>query len=732
MGHVVRKKTQRKLSHTWQEKMEVDMKRMNKVIAFSVLAALSLTVNTVSVGAYGETSEKSTLTADTKAVEDYQTWKENTWTGKESIDSGKIVLTPGATEKDLNFCWYSVEKGTPKIKVGKKSDLSDAKVYNGTATDIDRSNSMTTYKASNKVSITGVFDKNTTYYYSYTSDGTTWSDAQKYVTRDSSSYKILLVGDPQIGASGSEGQGTIDDVNIAVDTYNWNKTLKMAEKKDGDASFILSVGDQIDYSQEDSKDTKNVRESEYAGFLYPALLRNLPLASSIGNHESKGTDYKYHYNNPNDGDNLGTTNSGSDYYFSYGNVLYIILNSNNRNAAEHSSLMEKAIASAPNAKWKVVAFHHDIYGSGQPHSDFDGANLRTIFAPLMDKYDIDVCLTGHDHSYARTYQIIDGTAIEYGEDSATDPEGTLYIAAGSASGSKFYNLATQKQYYIAERSNTQLPTYSTINFSDTEFTINTYDYEGNEYAKPFTIKKEGTKDSAQSLIKKAEALSSSVYSEDSLKKVNEAVTALKDIIAATAKDKGAEKLSALYGKTNSGDNENDPLNYYGYAQGEYASSLGDTTTTTLRPGFSTLLDRTLLKDLTTVVKAQDYEKAYNNLKTALGSLEYKVVSSYEADDLDLSDDVATVTTAKKVTLTIKKGTKSLAGKTVTLKKGKNFKIKATKKNTTKKITYTSSNKKAVKVSASGKVTALKYTKKKVTITVKAGSVKKTFKVKVKR
>ena len=92
---------------------------------------------------------------------------------------------------------------------------------------------------------------------------------------------------------------------------------------------------------------------------------------------------------------MGATNSGSDYYFSYGDVLYIVLNSNNRNAAEHSKLMEKAIKSAPNAKWKVVAFHHDIYGSGQPHSDFDGANLRTIFAPLMDKCDIDVCLTGH-------------------------------------------------------------------------------------------------------------------------------------------------------------------------------------------------------------------------------------------------------------------------------------------------------------------------------------------------
>ena len=705
------------------------MKRMNRVIAFSALAALSLTLNPIQAGAYGETTEKSTLTADTKAVSEYQTWKDSTWTGKESIDSGKIVLTPGATEKDLNFCWYSKTKGLAKVKLGKKEDLSDAKVYDGTVTDINRSNSVETYKASNKVSIKGALEKNTTYYYSYSNDGTTWSKAEKYQTKDFSSYKIWLVGDPQVGASGSEGQGTIDDVNIAVDTYNWNKTLEMAKKKDGDASFVLSVGDQIDYAAADEADTKNVRESEYAGFLYPSVLRNLPLASSIGNHESKGTDYKYHYNNPNTEDNLGATNSGSDYYFSYGDVLYIVLNSNNRNAAEHSKLMEKAIKSAPNAKWKVVAFHHDIYGSGQPHSDFDGANLRTIFAPLMDKYDIDVCLTGHDHSYARTYQIIDGTAIEYGQDSA----GTLYIAAGSASGSKFYNLATQKQYYIAERSNNQLPTYSTIDFSDQAFTIKTFDYTGAEYAKPFTIKKESQKDSAQQLIKKAEGLSSSVYSEDSLKKVDDAMKVLKEIVASTSKDKGAEKLSVLYDKTNNADNAKDPLNYYGYAQGEFASKIGDTTTTTLRAGFSSLLDKTLLPDLTTKIPAATYDTAYANLKKAIDNVEYKVVSSYGDDDLDLDDgEPAAKTTVKKAALTIKKGKKSIAGKTVKLKKGKSFKIITKRTNTKKKVTYKSSNKKYVKVSAAGKVTAKKYTKKTVTITVKAGTLKKTFKVKVTR
>lgn len=270
------------------------MKRMKKVIAYSLLATMAISLSPIQAGAYGETTDKSTLTSDTQGIADYQTWKESTWTGKESIDSGKIVLTPGATEKDLNFAWYSKEKGSPAVKVGTKIDLSDAKEYKGTVVDINRSNAVNTYKASNKVSIVGAFEKNTTYYYSYTSDGKTWSKPETYTTKDSSAYKIVLVGDPQVGASGSEGQGTKDDINIAVDTYNWNKTLTKVSEKEKDASFILSVGDQIDYAGVDSSDDNNVRESEYAGFLYPELLRRLPLATSIGNHESLGTDYKYH------------------------------------------------------------------------------------------------------------------------------------------------------------------------------------------------------------------------------------------------------------------------------------------------------------------------------------------------------------------------------------------------------------------------------------------------------
>ena len=600
------------------------MKKMKalQIIAAAMAVTVAATSAPVNVFAYGETSASSTLFTDTQNISDYATWKDNVWNKKddqgnltgegESYDSSRIILTPGKTAKDLGFAWYSQKKGEPAVKIGKKEDLSDAQEFKGTATEINRSNQKNTYKASNKVTVEGLFEENTTYYYSYTDDvkNPNWSEVQSYTTKKTTNFQTILVGDPQIGASGSQGQGTADDINIAVDTFNWNKTLEQAKITAPNASFILSAGDQIDYAGTDSSDGKNVRESEYAGFTYPALLRMLPLATTIGNHESKGTDYKYHYNNPNSEDGLGSTNSGSDYYFSYGNVLFISLNSNNRNTVEHRELLKKAVESNPDAKWKVVMFHHDIYGSGQPHSDTDGANLRALFAPLMDEFGIDMCLTGHDHSYARSYLMADGTAIQYDDSVAINPEGTLYIAAGSASGSKFYKLATTKQYYIAERSNTQIPTFSTIDFSDESIVIKTYDYNGNKYADDYTLYKTGEKVSMKDLIAQAKEIKNDGYTEASWNKLQSEIAAAEDLMKYTAEDKGAAQLAAVYDKTNDADNANDMLNYYGYAQSDYKR--GDSTA--LKAGFSTLLDKTM--DMQLLIAKKKFENQYDSLLEA--------------------------------------------------------------------------------------------------------------------
>lgn len=583
------------------------------VSAFSSLAMVPLSA----YGEYQGNDGTQKLNNGLTSTSDYNDWYNNQWNNQESgeMDTGKIVLTPGAKATDLNFAWYSEETGTPTVKISTNQDMSGAKTVTGSADKINKNNSFKNYTASNKVALKDYLVENMTYYYQYSTNGVDWSDTYTYKTHSFSDYQAVLVGDPQIGASGSNGQGTQDDTDIAVNTYAWNKTLQKALGAGGiaeNASFILSAGDQIDYSSSGTNGSGEIiREQEYAGFLYPDVLRSTPLATTIGNHESMVDDYSLHYNNPN-ASTLGSTESGGDYYYSYGDTLFISLNSNSRNVEEHRQLMKEAVASHEDAKWKVVLFHHDIYGSGSPHSDVDGANLRILFAPLMDEFNIDLCLTGHDHSYALTYQILDGKVIETdgvseNASKAYNPEGTLYIAAGSASGSKFYTLNTVKQYYIAERSNTPEPTFSTIDFSGDSLTIKTYDYNGQKYANDVTLSKDGNAKSNEEMKNEVAAIDTVNVTSGSKNRIDEALIAVNTALD-TRDDSTAE--TELQNKWNT---TSDPLNYYGYVQNGFANE----NSTALKRGYSSLLDKTLYEnDSNKAVTTATIDEAYNKLATA--------------------------------------------------------------------------------------------------------------------
>ena len=574
----------------------------------------------------------------------YQDWYNNTWNNKEEFDSGKVILTPGKTEKDLNFAWYSKVAGTPQVKMSKSQDMSNATVFEGKAQSINKTNDFDTdaeyYKASNKVSVDNYLEENTTYYYQYSVDGSTWSDTYTYQTHSFTNFQAILVGDPQIGASGSTGEKSNEDQNIANDTYSWNKTLTQAMKTAPDASFILSAGDQIDYSEVTNdnsaadKERYIIKEQEYAGYLYPQYLRSIPVATTIGNHESKGDDYKLHYNNPN-ASALGSTNAGGNYYYSYGDALIISLNSNSRNVAQHKAFLEEAISSYEDAKWRIVMFHHDIYGAGAPHANTDGANLRILFAPLMDEFDIDVCLTGHDHSYARTFQILDGKVITtegVGEDAAStayNPEGTLYITAGSATGSKFYALSTDKQYYLAERSNNPIPTFSTIDFTSDSFTIKTYDVNGDKYANDVTIKKDKKATSIEELKADLQSMDKVDMTSGSKQRIEEALNGLSTTLE-TVDDSVAINDLASRWNTN-----NDPLDYY--ARAKDTDYRDPNNTDALKQGYSKFLDKTFYEaDKNAAVDEATIDQVYTNMLTAKS----EVVTKAEYADLQAQFDEA--------------------------------------------------------------------------------------------
>lgn len=556
--------------------MKKEIKRFIQTAILLLVLGVILVCPARKAGTYGEVPDAapSSPTDSVSLRIDYNNWL-NQWRKDGADDSGKILLTPGSTPADLQFSWYSENVAAPAVALSKTADFAGARVFTGNAIKINRTNGIVTYRAANHVSVKNFFEENTTYYYRYTDDCRSssigWSDTFSYRTGSASSFSAILIGDAQIGASG----------NIAADAYNFSRTLAQAAKTAPDAAFLLSAGDQIDYKENSGDD--GLRESQYAGFLYSPLLRQLPVAAAIGNHETKGKDYKYHFNNPNTEKNYGATSSGCDYYFCRGNALFIVLNSNNRKVSAHRKLIRRAIKKAPAAKWRIVMFHHDIYGSGIIHSNRTAANMRILFAPLMDEFSIDLVLSGHDHSYARSYPMLDGTAVtgsgtvERDRTVLKNPIGTTYLSLGTSSGSKMYGLASPRQFYVAERSNDPVPTFSTLTVSGDTLTVKTYDYEGNRYADDFSIRKTAKKTNPAARAKKMKALKKSSYTKASYKRLARSLKTFRRRFQPTAADRGAARAARLFQK------KNDPLSYYGYAAG---------TTSALPNGFSTLLDKT--------------------------------------------------------------------------------------------------------------------------------------------
>lgn len=559
-----------------------------------------------------ETAEKTAYSNVYADSAEWAAWQEKWKTIRNNYE--QIALTPGENATKMNFAWYCVTEEIPKIKLMDSQgrviqEVQGQQNLANKETITENDNVITLIP--NKVTVSGLAE-NTSYQYQYYLDGA-WSDTYTFETKSTENFSVMYVGDPQIGASVGQDDNS-KEYHAMNDAYNWNHTLSSALSAHSNVSFILSAGDQINQTSVSKDADKLEQQIEYAGFLSSPLLRSMPVATTIGNHDSKSVNYSNHFNNPNTATSVATTegktDAGTDYYFTYGNTLFVSIDTNNYNCATHENVIKEAVEANPDATWRVLMFHQDIYGSGYDHSDSDGIVLRTQLTPIIDKYDFDAVLQGHDHTYSRTYQLSsDGqthssyqsapktntddfsaylgdnacynilTNIE-NKNNVVNPEGMVYFEANSATGSKYYQLIGTQQNYIAARSQSWRPTYSVIDFTETTLTVKTYDAatntelvaDGNiktSYTIVKSVEKEDLKKEIESAeVKLGEVKAAGTYTEESVQKLSDTIDAAKAIYenaestttdVASAVTSLQEAVSALKAVDN-GENGNDTDN----------------------------------------------------------------------------------------------------------------------------------------------------------------------------
>lgn len=522
----------------------------------------------------------------------WEAWSQKWETLKD--DWTQVSMSPGADETQMNFAWYSKDGEETGLVYGTSSDLSD-----GQNAQVTQTASQDGY-LSNKVTLNNL-QPGVTYYYQVTG-----KEIESFTTDDDTSdFSFIFVGDPQIGSSNSAKDDSPEDMQtpefltaqseaVRNDSFNWNYTLNRAFAKTGNsANFILSAGDQIQTNYEDAEDTR-ISEIEYAGYLSPDVMKSVPVATTVGNHDADNPNYTYHFNIANMSDLGDNGYVGGDYYFTYGDALFMILNTQDTNVSEHKQFIEETVAANQDCKWRIVTLHQDIYGSAEHSNEPEITNLRYSLVPIFEENDVDIVLTGHDHAYSRTKMLQGGqstTGFEYTDDEfdeqldkdvdvgdstetiyeapanisddttdpaeqryleylysvmdedavleltdnqdvAIDSAGIMYLTAGSSSGSKYYDLVPRQQTYIANRWQQDVPTYSVIDVTETTLTLNTYRTDTDEKIdSQFMIVKSADHSQLSALIEEAEALKAADYTTDSFSILQQALEAAKTVNA---------------------------------------------------------------------------------------------------------------------------------------------------------------------------------------------------------
>lgn len=168
------------------------------------------------------------------------------------------------------------------------------------------------------------------------------------------------------------------------DRAQYEVAQKMKEFHDKFAfDFVLMLGDNL-YGGHSPRDFARKFEIPYK----PLLDGGVKFYAALGNHDDPNKERLYKPFNMN----------GERYYtFKKNDVQFFVLDSNYMDPTQLEWL-DRTLQDSK-AKWKICYFHHPLFSNGRHHGpDLD---LRTRLLPILERYDVNVVFSGHEHVYER-------------------------------------------------------------------------------------------------------------------------------------------------------------------------------------------------------------------------------------------------------------------------------------------------------------------------------------------
>ncbi|MCP3981493.1 MAG: PKD domain-containing protein [bacterium] len=155
--------------------------------------------------------------------------------------------------------------------------------------------------------------------------------------------------------------------------------------------------------------------------MFPDMLRKSVLWPARGNHDTaNGANetgpYFDIFTLPKNAETGGVASGSESYYsFDHANVHFVVLDSQESDRSSGGAMMTWLAAdlSATAQDWIIAFWHHPPFSKGGHDSDnlngleFQLVDMRENAVPLLEDHGVDLVLTGHSHTYERSF-LIDG------------------------------------------------------------------------------------------------------------------------------------------------------------------------------------------------------------------------------------------------------------------------------------------------------------------------------------
>ena len=275
---------------------------------------------------------------------------------------------------------------------------------------------------------------------------------------------------------------------------HWSRVIRMAYQTAPNASFAIHAGDLINKAH---RDHEWAQWFKAGGFIHsqwtaiPAvgnhefmLLGETPLKGWSWFKEKKKVSIQWRpqFTLPVEKDLVPELHE-TVYTVDYQDIRVIVLNSNDH-LEQQTKYLEQKLKNCT-AKWKIVTCHHSVF------SPADGRNFqfaRDHWKPLLDKYNVDLVLNGHDHTYARGH-----VPVRTRDEKSASELGTVYVT--SVSGPKQYALdpkqikAYKSDGYQSDKTAEQTQFFQVITIEGNTLSYVAYTVMGDEYDRA-TIQKD--------------------------------------------------------------------------------------------------------------------------------------------------------------------------------------------------------------------------------------------------